>query len=104
MKKILLITLMLFLLTGCLKTNAQKKEDALKKAATEYYEKYAKEYLGIFPDTFDVSIENLKSANDRAEGEFDLKIFDKCETTSKASLSLNDEGEIVGYTFDLTCQ
>ena len=104
MKKIIVLSIFVLMLTGCFKTEEQKREDSFKRMAADYYEKYAKEYLGVIPDKFDVSIYNLKSANDRAEGNFDLQYLSNCEDESKVSLLLDEKGEIEGYSIDLNCQ
>ena len=102
MKKILIILIVLtFLITGC-----KKKEDyevLLSGYAKTYYERFAKNYMSPIPDNFEVTVERLLYAKSQTNIDFDLEKLHKCTEDSKVVITFDEDGNIIGYLYDLEC-
>lgn len=94
MKKILLLTLIL-LSIGC--TN--KKEKILEKYGKDYYEKHMKMTNNI--NSVTITLADLKNVS--KQNNYDLKKLDKCKSSTKIKLYLDENKNVKNYEIELDC-
>ena len=101
MKKILILTLLVFCLSGCVKKNEINYEKEFETLATSYYTKYQK---GMGLDIAEVYLIDLKEANELMGDNFDLSKVKKCDDDSVVKIYLKSGTiQIEKYEFDLKC-
>ena len=96
------MTFTLFI-SGCSNVDIEKRKDSFKELAISYYETYAKGHYTVYPDKFEISISRLEDANMRVAESFDLDLLSDCEKSSTITLTLNEDGEILDYIFNVVC-
>ena len=121
MKRVKQVGLMLFMglviigMSGCTSTTKTNEEESvMKDYATTYYNNHMD---GLTGDYFQISVENLKSANDLASDAdfktadgtsletYDLTKLSKCTDDSYVEIEINqDTKEIENYEFHLSCE
>jgi hypothetical protein len=102
MKKIFIILIMLvFLITGCKKK--ENYELLLSGYAQIYYDTFVKDYINPTPDNFEVTVERLLFAKSQKNIDYDLEKLHKCTEDSKVVITFDEEGEIMGYLYDISC-
>ena len=101
MKKILFISIIVILFTGCNKQ--EKYEEAMKFNAVSFYNEYQKNQTGLTNPT--ISIKQLKDANQYVNANFDLIKLKKCSDESYVELIINqNNGEIIDTKFYMNCE
>ncbi len=78
----------------------EDRETALITAGKQYYEKYMSGVTGV--NEAEITITMLQTAIDQNSDDYDLSLFDKCESDTKVLLTLED-GEITDETVELNC-
>lgn len=99
MKKISLLLIVLFLLSGCT-DKTKEREKALLEAGRDYYESFGTEYQ---VDEYFVTLEQLKIAKRISDKKYDLTILDDCEEDTTITFRLKD-GKIAETTYELNCK
>lgn len=102
MKKIAITLFILtILITGCKKK--ENYELLLSEYSKAYYERFAKNYIIPAPDNFEVSVERLLYAKSQTNIDFDLEKLNKCTEDSKVVITFDEDGNIIGYLYDIEC-
>ena len=104
MKKILAIMVLAssLLLVGC--GDQSKYEDTMKDYATTFYNNYLKGNEGL-PNPYQVSIQQLKDANEQVQAGFDLTPLEKCTDDSYVELVLDENTkDVQDVKFFLQCE
>lgn len=85
MKKVLMLSMVLIslVLVGC-GTKATDYSKIMRAQAKAYYEKYQTGVTGN--DIFEISLTNLKNANEKSDGDFDVKALSDCKDSSYVEL------------------
>ncbi len=78
----------------------EDREEALITAGKEYYEKYMSGVTGV--NEAEITVEMLQTMIDQNDDDYDLSLFEKCESDTKVLLTLED-GEITDETVELNC-
>ena len=95
MKKLILLTSFLILITGC-----ANKEKTFEKYAKEYYEKHMRIVNNV--DEVTITLEDLKNAS--SEDDYNLDKFKKCDNQSKITFNLDKQTkEIKNKIIELNC-
>lgn len=90
---------MVLLLVGC-----KLKEDQLQNKFLEYAEDYYKNYSVKGFNEVDISLNNLKQANEKTSSNYDLSFFNDCKDSSLIRLIINKNGEIDSVEYYLNCK
>ena len=78
----------------------EDREEALITAGKEYYEKYMSGVTGV--NEAEITVEMLQTMIDQNDDDYDLSLFEKCESDTKVLLTLED-GKITDETVELNC-
>lgn len=99
-KKILILFVCLFLLTGCV-SKEKERNKVMGTYAKDYYKKFAYDN-GI--DIPRVEIKNLKAANEQLNAGYDLKRLETCTDSSYVDLKLDENKEVKEIIYRLNCK
>ncbi len=103
-KSIYLLLIAVLIVTGCSfgDKKMEKYQNVLEEYGRDYYEKYQKSIINI--PSFEISIENLKNANEQGEN-YNLDKLSNCNDVSKVTFDVNEESrEIEKVTFEMNCK
>jgi hypothetical protein len=103
MKKILVVCTLLLVICGCNKNKVDKKEETIKKHATDYYETFMQGVSGR--DEAVITLKDLKDANKNLNKSYDLKDVEECEDNSEIKLSIKKgTNKVTKYKYNLKCK
>lgn len=102
MKKTILFSILLLMISGCGKEKTETLENKLEKLGIEYYSKYVKNY-GL--DIVVVSLKDLREANELMDDQFDISNFKHCDEESNVKIKLKKgTTQIESFEFELNCK
>jgi len=100
MKKILVLTLVLLIISGC--NSIQKYEQTMKEYSLHFYENYKKGQEDI--NNVTVSIKQLKQAVEVVREDYDMSKLKNCSDESYVQIMLNEKKEVIDIKYYLKCK
>ena len=104
MKKLLILSTMILtlVLVGC-GAKQVNYVSVMEANAKQYYEKYQTGVTGV--DFFEISIANLKNANDLGGGKFDVKSLKNCKDSSYVIITIKKGTNVITkYDDHMNCE
>ena len=99
-KDIVIILAISLILTGCIKQ--EYYETILRNYAKDYYETFVKGMISHV-DNFEVTVAMLMNVENESKMDFDTERLHKCSKDSKVVIQIDENEEILGYLYDISC-